>query len=151
MRHLLWDTEPAGHIEMNEGRAGSAGTGQARGHPDLPVRRGSGGVQPELAQRAGHAQDEQGLGFLRAQAAEREAVSLDQLAATAGPGLRPDRDAGAAEGLEVPVDGPHADLEFRGERHGGHPAPGLEQQHQGHQPVGAHPRRLDQIADMRCQ
>ena len=136
---------------MNQGRTGSAGTGQACGDPDLPVRRGGGGVQPEIAQHAGHAQDEQGLSFVRAQAAEREAVSLDQLAATAGPGLRADRDAGAAEGLEVPVDGPHADLEFRGERDGGHPAPGLKQQHQGHQPVGPHPRRLGRITDTRCQ
>ena len=105
------------------------------------MRRGGGGVQAELAQRAGHAQDEQGLGFVRAQAAQREAVSLDQLAAAARARLGADRDAGAAEGLEVPVDGPHTDLEFRGERRGGHPAPGLEQQHQGHQPVGTHPQK----------
>ena len=46
-----------------------------------------------------------------------------------------------AERAQVPVDGPDADPEFGGERPRGCPAPGLEQQNQGEQAIGAHERK----------
>lgn len=132
-------------------RRGPAVVGQARGDPDLPVRRREEALQAELAQGAWHAQDEQGLGFRWPQAAKREAVARDELAAAAGSRFGEDRHPGDAERRQVPVDRPDRDLELLSQGLGGRPSPGLEQQDQGHQPVGAHHSRLDRFADMRCQ
>jgi len=85
VRHLLTAVEPARHVEMNE-RHGSSGVAvQSGGDPDLAVCRGDGAVQSELAQGARYSQDEQCLGFFRAQGAEREAVAVQELAAAAWP------------------------------------------------------------------
>ena len=86
--HLLVAVEPAGHVEVNQrrGRPGAAGVAlQPGGDPDLAVRRGEGTVQAEFPQRARYPQDEQGLGLVRAQGTEREAVAVHELAAAAGP------------------------------------------------------------------
>jgi len=108
-------------------------------------------IKTELAQRFWHPQDEQGLGLLRPQTAEREPVVVHQPAAAAGPGLGDDRHARGAERLQVTVDGPDAHPELGGERPRGHRTPGLKQQDQAEQAVGAHERKTRPIADTRCQ
>jgi hypothetical protein len=117
-------------------------SGEPGGGPDLPVRGGQGARQPQVAQHGRHAQDEQGLGFVWPQAAEREPVAVHQPAATAWSRLGDDRDARGTERLQVPVDGPDTDAEFGGERPRGRRPPGLEQQGQREQAVGAHERKL---------
>ena len=117
------------------------GSGQPGGDPDLPVRGGQGALQAEFAQRGRHAQDEQGLRLVRAQAAEREPVTVHQPAAAAGTRLGDDRNTRGAERLQVPVDRPDADPELGGERPRGSRAPRLEQQGQREQAVGAHERK----------
>ena len=112
------------------------------GDPDLPVRGGQRARQPKLAQHGRHAQDEQGLGLIRPQATEREPVAVQQPAAAARSRLGDDRDARRAECLQVPVDRPDADPEFGGERPRGRRAPGLEQQGQREQAVGAHEGKI---------
>jgi hypothetical protein len=144
--HLLLAAEPPWHIEMDQ-RAG----GQPGGDLDLPVRRVQGMIKTELAQRFWHPQDEQGLGLLRPQTAEREPVVVHQPAAAAGPGLGDDRNARGAERLQVTVDGPDTHPELGGERPRGHHAPRLKQQDQAEQAVGAHERKTRPIADTRCQ
>ena len=116
--------------------------GEPGGDLDLPVRGGQGARQPQVAQDGGHAQDEQGLGLIRPQAAEREPVAVHQPAAAARSCFGHDRDARRAERLQVPVDRPDADPELGGERPRGRHAAGLEQQGQREQPVGAHEQRL---------
>ena len=118
------------------------GRGEPGGDPDLPVRGGQGARQPQVAQHGRHAQDEQGLGFVRPQAAEREPVAVHQPAAAARSRLGDDRDARGAERLQVPVDRPDADAELGGERPRGRHAPCLEQQGQREQAVGAHKRKV---------
>ena len=118
------------------------GRGEPGGDPDLPVRGGQRTLQAELAQDGRHAQDEQGLGLVRPQAAEREPVAVHQPAAAARSRLGDDGDARRAERLQVPVDRPDADPEFGGERPRGRPAPRLEQQGQREQPVGTHERKV---------
>ena len=138
--------EPARHVQVDEGRAGPfpAGTTTRRrlaepsGQPDLAVGRVQGLVETELAQDAGHAQDEQGLGLVGTQAAQREAVAVHEPAPAAGTGLGQDGDPGRGQRLEVPVDRPDGDLELGRQGPGRRPAPRLQQQDQGQQPVGAH-------------
>jgi len=76
----------------------------------------------------GHAQDEQSLGLIRPQAAQREPVAVHQPAAAARSRLGDDRDTRGAERLQVLVDRPDADPQFGGERSRGRRAPGLERQ-----------------------
>ena len=106
--------------------------------PDLAVRRGGSALQAELAEGAGHAEDEQGLGLFRAQPAERESVAVQELAAAARARIGADRNAGGAERVEVPVDRPDRHLELAGEVRGGRLSAGLKQQNQADQAVGAH-------------
>jgi len=149
--HLLAAAEPARQVEVDERRAWAGLVRQTRRDPDLALRGREGGIQPELADGARHPEDEQGLGLLRAQAAKGKSVPVQQLAAAARPRFGPDGDAGGTQCLEVAVDRPDGDLELLGEGHGGRPSAGLEQEDQGHQAVGTHESRLEQIADMRCQ
>lgn len=121
---------------MDEGAGVSSGR-----YPDLAVRRGGRAVQAEVAQGARHAQDQQRLGLLRAQPAEREPVNVEELAAAAGPGFGADRHARGAQHLQVLVDRPDGYLQLPGEVAGGHPAPRLEREHQGNQAIGTHETR----------
>ena len=105
------------------------------------MRRVQGPVKTELAHRFRHAQDEQGLGLLGPQPAQREPVAVHQPASAAGPGFGDDRNARRAERAQVPVDRPDADPEFGGERPRGRPAPGLEEQDQRKQAIGTHERK----------
>ena len=116
------------------------------GDLDLPVRGGQRARQPELAQDSGHAQDEQRLGLVRPQAAQREPVAVHQPAAAARPRLGDDRDTRRAKRRQVPVDGPDADPEFTGERPRGRRTPRLEQQGQREQPVGTHERKVTPVS-----
>ena len=118
------------------------GRGEPGGDPDLPVRGGQGARQPQVAQDGRHAQDEQGLGLIRPQAAEREPVAVHQPAAAARSRLGDDRHSRRAERLQVPIDRPDADPELGGERPRGRRAPRLEQQGQREQAVGAHERKV---------
>ena len=88
--------------------------GEPGGDPDLPVRGGQRARQPELAQHGRNAQDEQGLGLIRPQTAEREPVAVHQPAAAARSRLGDDRDTRRAERRQVPVDRPDADPELGG-------------------------------------
>jgi len=69
--HLLVPAEPPRQVEMDQ-----RGSGQAGGDSDLPVRRGQGALQAELAQDLWHAQDEQRFRLVGPQAAQREPVPL---------------------------------------------------------------------------
>jgi hypothetical protein len=149
--HLVAAAEPARQVEVDERRPRAALVRQTRRDPDLALRGREGGIQPELADGARHPEDEQGLGLLGAQAAKGKTVSVQQLAAPARTRFGADGHACGPECLEVAVDRPDGDLELLCECHGGRPSPGLEQEHQGHQAVGAHKSRLEQIADIRCQ
>ena len=91
---------------------------------------GGGTLQAELAQGAGHAEDEQGLGFFRAQPPERETVAVQELAAAARARFGAHRHPGGAERLEVPVDRPDRHLKLAGQVRGGRLSAGLEQEHQ---------------------
>jgi hypothetical protein len=64
--HLFLAAEPPWHVEMHQRARADPG-----GDPDLPVRGGQRARQPELVQDGGHAQDEQRLGLVRPQAAQR--------------------------------------------------------------------------------
>ena len=60
------------------------------------------------------------------------------------PRLSGDGNASRAQRGEVPVDRSHGHLKLGRQRDRGHPPPGLQQQGEGHQPVGAHTRELSQ-------
>lgn len=136
---------------MDQRRAGARRRIHARRDPDLTLRRRDRAVQAEFPERARHAQDEQRLGFLRAQRAEREAVAVEQPAAAAGPRLGAHRHAGRAERIEIAVDGPDGYLQLPGQAAGGHRPAGLKQEDQADQAVGAHETRIRIIADRGCQ
>ena len=112
------------------------------GDLDLAVGRGQGPVEPQVPQRRGHPQDEQCLGLVSPQPAQREPVAVHQPAPAAGPGFGDHRDACGPERLEVAVHGPDRHPEFGGQVPRGRPAARLQEQDQGHQPVGAHRIRL---------
>ena len=139
--HLLLAAEPSWHVEMNQRARADPG-----GDLDLPVRGGQRARQPELAQDRGHAQDEQRLGLVRPQAAQREPVAVHQPAAATRSRLGDDRDTRRAQRRQVPVHGPDADPEFVGERPRGRRAPRLEQQGQREQPVGTHERKVTPLS-----
>ncbi len=136
--------EPARHVQVHQGRAAPPGGVRplAARHPgrepDLAVRLVQGPVEAQFAQHAGYPQDEQGLGFLGAQAPEREAVAVHEPASAPGPGLGYDGHPGRGQRLEVAVYGPDRHLELGRQGPGRRGAPRLQQQDQGQQPVGAH-------------
>jgi hypothetical protein len=119
-RNLLLPPEPPWHIEVDK-----PFSGYPSGDPDLAVRRVQGPVQAELAERLGHAQDEQRLGFVGTEPAQREPVALHQPAAAAWSGFGDDRHARGAEGLQVAVDRPDRHAKLGGERPSGRATPGL--------------------------
>lgn len=95
-------------------------------------------VVPQVGQRAGHGAQEQGAGLLAVQRREVDAVAVGQGHAAPGPAGGPHRHAGGAEGVEVAVDGALGDLQPGGQVPRRQPAAGLQEQHQGDQPVGPH-------------
>ena len=94
-----------------------------QGRQDLEPRRCDHRAEPELRGGAGQAGEEDGLGLLPGEAGQPGAVAIHELDASVGPALGIDRDAGSAQGVHVPVDGPLRDLELAGQRGGGEPAP----------------------------
>ena len=124
VRHFLVAAEPGRHVQVDQRRgAGPSGRpaypaspvfpvldAQPGGDPDLALRGHGRAFQAKLADGTRHAQDQQGLGFFRAQATEREAVAVEKLAATFWPRLGQHRNPGRAERLKVAVDRADRDL-----------------------------------------
>ena len=131
-------------METLAGGHGSVGELLGKRRQQFQLRRAEHGAESELADRTRHTGREESFRLSRGQAGQAGAVPVDQLTATVATRLCVHRDACGTERLEVAVDGADRHLELVGQRLGGHPPAGLQEQQQGHQPAGAHGSRVCQ-------
>lgn len=121
-------TDPAGPVPQRH----------RQGRGQLQLGRREHLAQAQVRRRAGQSGQEQRLGLLGVQPGEPGPVTAQQLVAAAVPGVAVDRDARAAERVDVAVHGPDRYPQLRGEFAGGQPAPVLEQQDEGQEAGRAH-------------
>jgi hypothetical protein len=72
------------------------------------------------------------------QSGESGPVAAEQLETAVVPGVPIDRNARAAQRVDVPVDGPNRDTQLLSELTGRQPAPVLQQEDEGEEPGRAH-------------
>ena len=97
-----------------------------------------GGLRLGRDRRRRAGDEEEGAGFGGGEPAEIGAGAADERPAAAPPGLGVHRDPGDRQRLEVAPGGADRHFELLGHLGGGHPAPGLEEQEGGDEPVCTH-------------
>jgi hypothetical protein len=130
------------------GRGGPLALGQRVDH--LEHGRGERGAEAERLRAAPGAGDQQGEGFVVVQPGELGPEAGQQREPTVAASLGVDRDAGGGQRLDVAQHGAGGHLQLAGQPGRGQPTVLAQQQHQRHQPVGAHVGSFAGIHDTGC-
>lgn len=140
IRRLLGVRVPAGRVQVEAAAdpVGMRAQLRRQGGADLELGGGQDRTEAEFGGRTGGAGQEEGLGLVGGEAGQAGAVAVEHAVATGVARVAVQRDAGRAQGLDVPVDRADRDLQLLGELGSSHPAPGLEQQQDRDESAGLH-------------
>jgi hypothetical protein len=94
--------------------------------------------EAEVGRRPRQPGEQERLGLAGREPGQPGAVAVEQPEAAPGARVAVDRDAGRAQGVDVPVDRAHRDLERRRQGPGREAPAELEQDEHRQEPVGAH-------------
>ncbi|GED90086.1 hypothetical protein TNCT6_71710 [Streptomyces sp. 6-11-2] len=110
--------------------------GQRRGQ--FQLRRRQHLSQPQVVRSARQPGQKQRLGLVGMQPGESGPVAAKQLVTAAVPAVPVDRNARAAQRVDVPIDGPHRDTQLLSELTSRQPAPVLQQEDEREKPDRTH-------------